>query len=660
MGQETLLIVKQQPHPEGLDALLSRLAKEHGMDAYACRQRLTGQGLALLESGPRDSLELLSSLLQEAQVRHWLAKPTTPEFSPAQIRSLKQTDDGVVFTCQKKRVKLRKGTAVLAVLADLSGQLADRSARQLISSYTYQGKDHITRLSEEKIYKTIMENKPVLDLYLLDESKRIVDAVRVVPGKFDHKGLAERATLSSRRNLHEMIRLCRKQAGEFQLETGLGLSALPGCALESLVDDNIDILRKNLKALTRYGWLMADLQQQGEVPLQRQEETSLSGSLAAALLARNPALAGSQDLAGAMPFVGEIAAEIHRATAAETAPSARPATRSLPAPPEQVSVRRNWLSPKVWLGSIGGLLTASVLILLGTTEAILPAMIHYGFEVGVFPALFAALMFWGGFHYLHLKRQVENTPTSKIRSVAMGMVEVKGKAIRQYALVSPKTNIACAWYRLTNYRREGNKNWVISSVTSSESVPFLLEDETGRITIDPAGATIRPGHSNEGFSNRNSISLAADYSDRSGSEKWVEEIICEGTSLYILGCASVKKQQGQSLQEKQREALLDLKRAPAAMKRFDTDNDGQISQSEWEEARASVEDQVLEQSLGGNDRRRRQEERIVIGKPAGRRPFIIAETHSETRLTRSFAYYAVPLFVGATLCTAWAISLLFG
>mgnify|MGYP001213528503 FL=1 len=662
MSQETLLIVKQQSQPEGLDALLSRLAEEHGMDAYACRQRLMGQGFALLGRGARDTLERVSSLLKEAQVHHWLTTPTRPQFAPAQIRSLEQTVDGIVFTCQKKRVTFEKGTAVLAVLADLSGRLADRSAKQLISSYTYQGRDHITHLSEEKIYRTIMENKPVLDLYFLDDRKTIVEAVRVVPGKFDHKGLGERATLSSRRNLHEMIGLCREYAGDFQLETGLGLSTLPGCALDKLVDDNSDILRKNLKALTRYGWLMVELKQQGGISLQ-QEVTSLTGSLTAALLAQNPALAGSEDLAEAMPVVGELAAEINRATqaaASETATSTRPPTRSLPAPPEPVRVRRNWLSPKVWLGSVGGLLTAVVLILLGTTDSILPAMMHYGFEVGAFPALLAALMFCGGFHYLHLKRQVENTPTSKVRSVAMGMVEVKGKAIRQYALISPKTNIACAWYRLTNYRREGNKNWVISSVKSSETVPFLLEDETGRIVVDPAGATVRAGNKKEGFSSRNSISLAADYSDRNGSEKWVEEIIYEGTNLYVLGFASVKKEQGQSLNEKKREALRDLKRDSAAMKRFDTDEDGQISESEWEEARASVEDQVLKQSLGKNDRRRRQEEQIVIVNPTGRRPFIIAETHCETHLTRSFGYYAVPLFVGATVCTAWAISLLFG
>ena len=57
----------------------------------------------------------------------------------------------------------------------------------------------------------------------------------------------------------------------------------------------------------------------------------------------------------------------------------------------------------------------------------------------------AGLAGWYGFLCLRLKRRVENTPTSRIRSLAMGMVEVKGKAIRSYALVSPMTQLPCVF-----------------------------------------------------------------------------------------------------------------------------------------------------------------------------------------------------------------------
>ena len=148
------------------------------------------------------------------------------------------------------------------------------------------------------------------------------------------------------------------------------------------------------------------------------------------------------------------------------------------------------------------------------------------------------------------------------------------------------------------------------------------------------------------------------HSDKDADEKWVEELIYEGTTLYVLGFAAVKRETGKTLREKKVEALRELKRDPEAMKKFDTDGDGTISESEWEEARTAMEDQVLHQSLAERDRRRKQEEQIVIGKPAGGGPFIVAETHSEAHLTSRYNRYIIPLFIGAAICTGGAIALL--
>lgn len=658
MSQENLLIVDQQAAPpDSLQELITRLAKEHGLDAYTCRQRLVGQGLTLLHKGKTEELELISPLLRDAKIRHWLIAPTKPQFAPAMIRSLKQDEEGILFTCQKKQVRFEKDAPVLAVLADLSGQLAERSVRQLLASHAYQGIDNVTHISEEKTYKTIMQGKPVLDLYRLDEKNQIVDAVRVFPGKFDHRGLGERSTASSRQNLHNLLALARENAGEFHLETGFGLVNLPGCILRKAVDDDPETLRKNLISLARYGWLMADLRNQGEVEEKIDEQAELTGAVTAAILAGNPALAGSEELAEAMPVIGEIAGEIRKATTesdTEQKEAEKAQARALPAPPP-MQTRKHWSTPRFWFSSIGGFVGLAIIILFEATD-VLPLLLRYGFKLGIIPALLAAAMFWGGFHYLRLKRTVENTPTSKIRSVAMGMVEVKGRAIRQYALISPMTHIACAWYRLTKYRRDRNKNWVVSSVICSGNVPFLIEDETGRVCVDPTGATVRAKTKQEGTPGHASMLIGSGLRDSDASEKWVEEIIYEGTTLYVLGFASVKREQRQSLRDRKVEALRELKRDPEAMKKFDTDGDGQISETEWEDARAAMEDQVLHESLAEKDRRRRQEEQIIIGKPTGGRPFIVAESHSETHLTSRFVRYTIPLFIGAALCTGWAIS----
>ena len=80
-----------------------------------------------------------------------------------------------------------------------------------------------------------------------------------------------------------------------------------------------------------------------------------------------------------------------------------------------------------------------------------------------------------------LTRQIEVLPTSRARSVAIGLVELKGRAVplRGQGSASP---IIREWRETTG---DG-------STTIARSVkPFLLDDGTGRILVDPSGVQIK-------------------------------------------------------------------------------------------------------------------------------------------------------------------------
>ncbi len=141
------------------------------------------------------------------------------------------------------------------------------------------------------------------------------------------------------------------------------------------------------------------------------------------------------------------------------------------------------------------------------------------------------------------------------------------------------------------------------------------------------------------------------------NDKWVEEIIVDGTLLYVLGYASVRYAKGSNLTEKKIEALRELKRNPKNLQQFDRDGDGKISAEEWDDARSAVEDKIMRDSLQNKQQRKKQEEHIVIGKKKGR-PLIITETHSEEHLTTRYLYYSIPLFLAAATATGGAIYLL--
>jgi hypothetical protein len=79
-----------------------------------------------------------------------------------------------------------------------------------------------------------------------------------------------------------------------------------------------------------------------------------------------------------------------------------------------------------------------------------------------------------------LTRQIEVLPTSKVRSVAIGLVELKGKAVSLKNKGS-KAPIIREW-------RESTGDGASLRRTMS---PFLLDDGTGRILVDPADIFIK-------------------------------------------------------------------------------------------------------------------------------------------------------------------------
>jgi len=98
-----------------------------------------------------------------------------------------------------------------------------------------------------------------------------------------------------------------------------------------------------------------------------------------------------------------------------------------------------------------------------------------------------------GFKWLSRKRLIENTPTSKVRSLAMGLVEVFGEAVPwKEKLEAPLSKKDCVYYKylIEEYRRSGKSgHYVVIDKGESQS-PFLLKDETGMVLIDPKDAEI--------------------------------------------------------------------------------------------------------------------------------------------------------------------------
>jgi hypothetical protein len=107
-----------------------------------------------------------------------------------------------------------------------------------------------------------------------------------------------------------------------------------------------------------------------------------------------------------------------------------------------------------------------------------------------------AWSFLGGFRAMRLQRLIQNTPTARARSVAMGLVELQGRVRARSRVSAPFSMRPCAWWEVElqtiRSSNKGTKGW--NTVHREQSGnPFYLEDETGNVLVYPQGARVSAG-----------------------------------------------------------------------------------------------------------------------------------------------------------------------
>jgi hypothetical protein len=153
--------------------------------------------------------------------------------------------------------------------------------------------------------------------------------------------------------------------------------------------------------------------------------------------------------------------------------------------------------------------------------------------LGVILLLIGIVIFAVGFVWFRRKRLIENIPTSKIRSLAMGLVEINGVVVpyQEKLLVSPLTKKNCVYYHYLVERYEEHYNpktkrkeghWVMVQ-NEKQNVQFSLKDDTGMVLVDP---------------NRADVDVKKDYQTRQGNMRYSEWYIEPNDALYILGTAA--------------------------------------------------------------------------------------------------------------------------
>ena len=136
-------------------------------------------------------------------------------------------------------------------------------------------------------------------------------------------------------------------------------------------------------------------------------------------------------------------------------------------------------------------------------------------------AIAGTFLFLRGFSMLRCKRLIMNTPSSKIRSASMGLVEISGTAKGPQTVPAGITGEACYYYRAMAWQLKysgRNREWK-KVADESLYVPFFIEDATGDALVDPQGAE---------------LDIHCNLKDELGSSFFGSGMMPENTSRFLL------------------------------------------------------------------------------------------------------------------------------
>lgn len=245
-------------------------------------------------------------------------------------------------------------------------------------------------------------------------------------------------------------------------------------------------------------------------------------------------------------------------------------------------------------------IVVAILLAIMLFKASIYAPIHIREEIIWFSAIviLGIWLFFRGFVQLSHKRLVQNIPTSKIKSLAMGLVEIQGKAsaFTPQPLKSPYAKMDCVFYhyevqRFTRYS-DGKGNW--RTITEGSSgIPFYVDDGSGKVLVDSLKAQIKLGtrYISSNPDKRQAIPTLL----RNGDMKYLETFIIPEEPIYALGTANAIKDYLKEHKQRVAKKLTEWWYNPEKREEFDLNQDGEIDKQEYSAMKEKTEDIVKQQ-----------------------------------------------------------------
>ena len=250
--------------------------------------------------------------------------------------------------------------------------------------------------------------------------------------------------------------------------------------------------------------------------------------------------------------------------------------------------------------------------------------------------------FFKGFKVLKEKRRIQNVPTSTIRAIPIGEVEIKGKAKSEYKLKTPISKISCVFFSYIEeeFRRVGKSYKWVKLLDIKSDFPFYIEDETGTVKIDPKGADLK---------------LVNKYVEVEGRVRKTEYYILEKENVYVIGTAKKLPSFYDIEREEVEKRIQEIMENPEEKIKLDKNKDMWIDEKEWQMAREEIKKKVREELMEKIKNTENQKnmasehlKNVVVGKGENS-PFIISTLREEQLVEKLKGKTSLMIFGGVTL-----------
>jgi hypothetical protein len=222
-----------------------------------------------------------------------------------------------------------------------------------------------------------------------------------------------------------------------------------------------------------------------------------------------------------------------------------------------------------------------------------------------------------GLRALSTLQRLLAVPLARVRSMALGPVELGGLVRASVPFPSPHSGLLCAWLRWVIEERRtdsrGRTSWATVSHGEMTQQPFHLDDGTGNVLVQPAAAEVEV----------DAVVTALGTGRR--AREWM---ILEGGTVFVYGMAQ-RRSHGEERRALLQERLRESKHDASLRGSLGLPAEGELSMEDWDRVREKVQGEFNAQVAVEDER---PDEVFVGVSPSV--PLLISQLSRQSELNR--------------------------